>query len=92
MSSDEEGPDGSLVSRPPSWQSDKFNKLKCTLDKEYLTFCSAKSKRLLVKKTRGPTKLCQPPDVPPELGWILEVPAAEGATASATSNDLGSNC
>ncbi|KAL3888900.1 hypothetical protein ACJMK2_001260 [Sinanodonta woodiana] len=71
-SSDEEGADGGLVSQPPSWESDTFQKVKEILDSKYLDICSTRSKRLLLKRTRGVKKNKDTPDVPEDSKWIIQ--------------------
>ncbi|KAL3862889.1 hypothetical protein ACJMK2_008833, partial [Sinanodonta woodiana] len=41
------GQNGGLVSQPPSWESDTFQKVKEILDSKYLDICSTRSKRIL---------------------------------------------
>ncbi|KAL3836531.1 hypothetical protein ACJMK2_021955 [Sinanodonta woodiana] len=72
MSSDEEGADSGLVSQPPSWESDTFQKVKEIVDSKYLDICSTRSKRLLLKRTRGVKKNKDTPDVPEDSKWIIQ--------------------
>ncbi|KAL3870766.1 hypothetical protein ACJMK2_038809 [Sinanodonta woodiana] len=72
MSSDEEGADSGLVSQPPSCESDTFQKVKEILDSKYLDICSTRSKRLLLKRTRGIKKNKDTPDVPEDSKWIIQ--------------------
>ncbi|KAL3855329.1 hypothetical protein ACJMK2_014545 [Sinanodonta woodiana] len=72
MSSDEEGADGGLVSHPPSWESDTFQKVKEILDSKYLDICSTRSKRILLKRSRGVKKNKDTSDVPEDSKWIIQ--------------------
>lgn len=71
MSSDEEGADGSLVSKPPSWESKKFRMLKDTVDKQYLALASVKSKRLYCRRKVGSHVQRDKPNVKAHLKWIM---------------------
>ncbi|KAK3107160.1 hypothetical protein FSP39_008342, partial [Pinctada imbricata] len=70
-SSDEEADDG-FLSHPFSWESDELKKIKEALDKKYLQICPARSKRMLLRRTKGSVRDREAPEVEDDLRWILK--------------------
>ena len=72
MSSDDEASDGGFITHQPAWQSEKWRRWKEHLDNTYIENCSAKSKKMLHKRTIGSLRQCEPPSLSEDKLWILK--------------------
>lgn len=72
MSSDDEASDGGFITHQPAWQSEKWRRWKEHLDNTYIENCSAKSKKMLHKRTIGSLRECEPPSLSEDKLWILK--------------------
>ena len=72
MSSDDEASDGGFITHQPAWQSAKWRRWKEHLDNTYIANCSAKSMKMLHKRTIGSLRQCEPSSLSEDKLWILK--------------------